>query len=356
MRELTYIIGAGASYESMPLVKNFPRRFRFFVEIMNQLSNHPYVSAEDKASVRILHQHSLAFYKEIVSHQSFDTFFKKLYHTEQQSKINLYKKVLNVYFLWESVTTEKGNSDDHANISAQEGDFIKRSLIDKRYDALIAGLLKPEKGTPTPYCKVNFITWNYDLNLILSIKNYYSPNSTIGDFIKSIDNKNNVWNIGDHFSIVNMNGYFYNAKLDPMIRYQDITLNEMIFEVIKDNYFEDMLIDKDANLISFAWESEGTNSNLLKQIIADSGNIVVIGYTFPLYNRLVDLIFLNDVIVNVNRRIYIQDPNSDQILDSVKTDFGLGNSMHHSKSIKECDSFFIPSNIFKETIFNSSAN
>lgn len=32
MAELTYILGAGASYQSMPVVKTFPKRFEAFTK------------------------------------------------------------------------------------------------------------------------------------------------------------------------------------------------------------------------------------------------------------------------------------------------------------------------------------
>lgn len=346
-KELTYILGAGASYESIPLVKNFPRRFMFFVDSMQKLTTHQDVAQIDKDNVKKLHNYSFEFYKEIASHQSFDTFFKKLYHTEEIFRINLFKKVLNIYFLWENVTIEKGNSSGNVHNPEQEGDFIKQSRVDKRYDALIAGLLKPQKGNPQSYCKVNFITWNYDLNLLMSLKNYFSPNSTIGEFINSINQKDGIWKLGDDFTVINMNGFFYRNELNSLRNLENVKINEMIFSIISEDYFNDTFIDDDSNLIKFAWESDNTQADIAREKINKSENIVVIGYTFPLYNRFVDLkIIPTKSLYPSEIGIHIQDIDAKKRVESFIDNFKMRLKANEIYSIEDCNYFYIPSNIF----------
>ncbi|MBL7702028.1 MAG: hypothetical protein JNM14_07240 [Ferruginibacter sp.] len=345
---LTYILGAGASYESVPLVKNFARRFMFFVKSMGELINHPDVSFPDSKNIKKLHSFSLGLYKEISSHQSFDTFFKKLFHTQEYARINLYKKVLNIYFLWESATIQNGNASENDINEKQEGDFIKKSKIDKRYDALVAGLLVPKKGIIQPYCKVNFLTWNYDLNLLMSLKNYLAPNNTIGGFLSSIDKGGGVWKYKEDFTIINMNGYFYRSEINNLTTITNVQINELIFSIIKEDYFDDMVIDHDSNLLKFAWESENKLIPIAKLVIDGSSNIVIIGYTFPLYNRLVDLSYLEQSIIS-HKKIFIQDPNGDIIRQNLIDYYQLKDNQileKNLKSIKDCDSFYIPSDVF----------
>ena len=144
-----------------------------------------------------------------------------------------------------------------------------------------------------------------------------------------------------------MNGYFYRSELNNLISLENVQINEMIFGIIKEDYLDDIFIDADSNLIKFAWESENKVAPIAKLLIDGSDNIVVIGYTFPLYNRLVDLKYFNNL--TNSKRLYIQDPNSEQMSESYKIDFAL-KSLSESgliKPIEECNSFFVPSNIFK---------
>lgn len=88
-----------------------------------------------------------------------------------------------------------------------------------------------------------------------------------------------------------------------------------------------------------------------KKAIERSDTIVVIGYTFPLYNRLVDLKYFNNKTLS-RKTIYIQDPNAIELEYQIKNDFlleihgGRVSGIEISPTIN-CDSFFIPSNIYK---------
>ena len=159
MQELTYILGAGASYQSFPIVKTFSERFRLFMIYFQKLGDVYKTNSEIKSKFDTILYKIFYLNEEFKSHQSFDTYFKKLFHTKQPNEINCAKKILHLYFIWEHLEEvfyelKQGNS------------FNKQAKIDKRYDALIAGLLKPIANEAKSYCKTNFITWNYDLNLL----------------------------------------------------------------------------------------------------------------------------------------------------------------------------------------------
>jgi hypothetical protein len=323
------------------------------------LSNLPIVNVETTLKFIV------DFYNDLVSHSTFDTLFKKLFHTDSQSyRIDIYKQILNLYFLWEHF--ESVTSTQEAK-GLNEKSFKKEAKIDKRYDALIAGLLKPEYQKLELFCKVNFITWNYDLNLISSVKNFYFSDYPYGDLLKIVKEDDKVWNIQNEMKIINMNGYFYSSFLDPIINYH----NAKPAEYIKDRLLEvDALINgKDkgnAGKITFAWEKKSmpSNSNVVdkaKEAIEASDIIVVIGYSFPLYNRLIDFEYFNGTTLG-NKTLYIQDLNAIEMVESLKSDFSIHvNTMFSTstlypipdekyteiKPIVKCDSFFIPNSIFK---------
>jgi hypothetical protein len=349
MEELTYILGAGASYQSMPVVKTFDHRFSVFNVHFNEVLRKV---AKNGLSDSTIHRWSGAqLQSEFMAHQSFDTYFKKLFHKGLKSEVNFAKKILHLYFLWEHLQKPEPKINNEF--------FHKQSQIDKRYDAMIAGLLQPIAGQSKTFCKTNFITWNYDLNLLSSIKTFFYPEEKYIDFLKKIESPTpNIWNIDDQITIINMNGYFYSSLFDDKTDIYDLDFTDILNRKIISDYFDDNYIDKDANLIKFAWERNTNESNqansiesIAKNKISNSIEIIVIGYTFPLYNRLVDIKYFNKNNItipfkNAERRLSIQDPLADEILNGTIKQFDLNSQMFTAvMPIKNCHSFLIPNRI-----------
>ncbi len=355
MQELTYILGAGASFQSIPVVKSFSNRFKEFLDWIDiGVIKGIDFSSEEKQKFGILHNLGEDLHQSFRSHQSFDTYFKKLFHTGQNDKISQGKKVLNLYFTWEHLSKPTARPDYY-----DEDTFWKQSSIDKRYDALIAGLLKPLADKKEPYCKINFITWNYDLNLLMSLKNYFLPEASIGEFFKQIDRKY-TWEIEDKICVINMNGFFYSSNFSGLINLNQSTIHDIIYDKIKDQNYLELKVtdgflgygdnsDRDAESIKFAWETKNFNSAIAKNKIGESKNIVIIGYTFPLYNRSIDLeYFYNDVLYG--KRLILQDPNSLELESDVIENFSLKPQNFKGSEIVtkvNCDNFFIPNDIFQ---------
>lgn len=358
-KQLTYILGAGASFESIPLVKSFPTRFQKFNDYLIQVHSDARFGEGICNTYRDVHKKSKELYEAFKSHQSFDTYFKKLFHTKSLSEIFLAKKILNLYFIWEHL------SRPTAKPIYEENDFWKQSIIDKRYDALIAGLLKPINGKAVTYCPINFITWNYNLNLFLSLKNYFGPDESIGEFLKRIEVKgvNNVWNINEEVSVLNMNGYFFSSSLskEKNLSIPNKEIHDFMSKKINEGYLSINYTDEDAEKIKFAWESnpeESDNNECLSlaiQGIKDSEHIIVIGYTFPLYNRLIDFQYFNGALLK-EKNIYLQDPNAKMLRTTVVNDFNIWDAKSNPSEIllgqstitliENCDSFYVPSSIF----------
>jgi hypothetical protein len=362
MKELTYILGAGASYQSMPVVKTFEHRFSVFnnnfraiLPNVLKLGFPDYM--KDKFSGKELQL-------EFMAHQSFDTYFKKLFHKGQQSEINFAKKILHLYFLWEHLQSDFSKPDIKEF-------FWKQSKVDKRYDAMIAGLLQPISGQSKTFCKTNFITWNYDLNLLSSIKTFFYPDENYADFLIRIQSPTpNIWNIDDQITIINMNGYFYSSFFNDETEIYDLNFTDILNKKITADYFDNNYIDEDANLIKFAWETKSANINesrynpiekIAQDAVVNSPDIIIIGYTFPIYNRLQDLEFFdaNKITTQtlfdnnnkeIPRKIYIQDPNAIDIKASTIQQFDfLPKSFFDTQIIplSDCTSFIVPNRIAK---------
>ncbi len=194
------------------------------------------------------------------------------------------------------------------------------------------------------------------MNLFISLKNYFSPNESMGEFLIKIDKGNNLWQIDDKISVINMNGYFYSSLLSFLsdintLQSDKIEPHKILQDKITSDYFSPTFIDKDAELIKFAWESNSVTIardlsfvKYAKAKISESKNIVIIGYTFPLYNRLVDLEYLSQDVI-ANRDVVVQDPNGKTITQNL-LDYYRINGNNKLKPVVDCDSFYIPSSIF----------
>lgn len=344
-QSITYILGAGASFQSFPIVNSFPHRFSRFTDNIDMIIKDQRSDTDTSQKFGLLLDSSKVLSNEFRAHSSFDTFFKKLFHTEEFSQIKLYKKILNIYFIWEHLATIESIPTDF------KGDiFTKRSQIDKRYDAFIAGLLKPIKNKKETFCNINIISWNYDLDLLSSLKNYYYPKASFKEFFEETKSDTFELRIGNHISILNMNGYFYTNCFDSCTNIRDVFFNECVTKKITSDFFDYSFDDNDSNLIRFAWELSDENLASIiksaKQFIQQSDNLIVIGYTFPLYNRLIDIKYLTTDSL-LHKDIIIQDPRASEIRDDFITNFSLPSNNLPLRAKASCDNFFVPEGIFQ---------
>jgi hypothetical protein len=144
-----------------------------------------------------------------------------------------------------------------------------------------------------------------------------------------------------------MNGYFYSKRFDQRKYIERVNQKEIIAEKISNDYFNNNVIDKDAELINFAWETDNNSAEVAAAKVSSSYNVVVIGYTFPLYNRLTDIKYFNKITLS-NNFLYLQDPEYDNIEIALKDNFGINTKTYKFKTIKKCDSFYVPSDIIDE--------
>jgi hypothetical protein len=341
MHDLTYYFGAGASCNSMPLVTDFHPRFCHFIDFVGRLEK-----SQDKESFL---KDCQEFIDSVYFHLSFDTFFKKLFHQRDKDRIDKYKTLLLIYFLFEHLAKPSRAFDR------------KKFNNDPRYEALIAGLLKPLEVIEF-YTRVNFITWNYDLNLLNSLKNFLFPGSHLNDCIKRYKIALNHVDFQGKLSVTHLNGMIEHPKLNDIQEVEVADMLHFLNTIIQDYFTHNSDIKKYSASISFCWEnlSPEYHKNKFpsfiekaKKAILNSSNIIIAGYSFPLYNREVDTYLLNRETLD-KKKVFIQDPNADELKEVLRNDFGIyiGNDPHpqfsqtHVTTIPACNSFFVPNNIF----------
>lgn len=252
-------------------------------------------------------------------HATIDTYAKKLFLTKRNNEFERLKNVLSLFFVW----------------AQMEG------KADQRYDTFLANVLQ----TNNLYFpkEISVISWNYDSQFEIAYR-YYSSNGTLPIYEKNIEGDipplkdygrifkvNGSANIGD-FNLVNF--IFKDVKVKPIIQlieyygHLNADTSEMGFQF--------------CSHLSFAWETSDKQKQLMeaiKQTTMDTESIVVIGYSFPYFNREIDrAIFAS--MPNL-KTVYIQDPHPDAVEPSLRAVLPEESKVKIEHQ-KDCTQFYLP--------------
>jgi len=302
MSKVTYIFGAGASKNALPLINEIPSRTEQLVQTLEQdnlaLDNKKFSVLKEEKTKRNFQLELISdlkwLSKTISNHSSVDTFAKKLYITKNFSDYYRLKLALSVFFVFEQA----------------------RNKPDIRYDLFFASILSSTSVLPS---NIRILTWNYDYQFELTFSNYINQYDlkSLEDYL-SVDSKFFEKPYSQGFRIFKLNGTiglfrdgFNNYRFINKINRQfDLG---MIHEVIQNYATIKSLHDLKISL-SFSWEPESNQTKLIDRVIQDISNtevLIVIGYSVHFFNREIDRAILNNM-KNL-KRIYIQSPEADGV-------------------------------------------
>lgn len=333
MSNIVYLLGAGASFgkrdsnnplhvsqkipghsftneisitnitEGLPLVSEIPERLTF---VIDKIENYKYsgniksknIPLDSKLrrpftyAVDTLVNDLKWLKEECARHATIDTFAKKLYLKGKLDEFYKVESLLSVFFIIEQVINKK----------------------DGRYDTFLASVLNSDLNIDD---RITILTWNYDSQFELAYREYSDEKdaSIIRKKLGIADLKDQSYETRNQIFKLNGTANFIN-QID-ISKYD--TLNEDLIVELLDSYFKGIDNQKTNSRISFAWDNNilsGDNFyKALKEAIQDANILVVIGYTFPFFNREIDRAIFR-VMRNL-RKIYIQDPNASNIIDSI---------------------------------------
>jgi hypothetical protein len=298
-----YLLGAGASAECIPVVAGMANdleklRNELFSFFSEQQDHGGFDVPPGKIpELEILHMlESLA--KICKTHYSIDTYAKKLYLTDPAA-FRMLKLDLSIYFTLRQVLADP----------------------DKRYDNFFSSIINSDNKLPA---NIKIISWNYDfqlersfcefnpgINLDLSrdklgitAPNRWSEISTIKNKFRTLK-----LNGSARLSSKSVEGYLFSTLHMPK--------EDIVSEII--NKYTDTIRSKDSFEceIKFAWEGEHYDQ-LFESARLDLENIdvlVVIGYSFPFFNREVDISLFRNM-PNL-KKIYIQDKYPEDIKETM---------------------------------------
>jgi hypothetical protein len=401
---------------SLPLVFEIPDRIEIVIDFLNSAkmtikneniplskiamsynSNYGWIFKRVKTGIELNYFKSIDeliyFFErlkiEVENHASIDTFAKKLYLKKNNSKSDLKyeraKQLIDLFFLIEHFLYE----------------------FDLRYDLFFATTLNDygEQNIDLPE-RVNFINWNYDISIEYSISNFIDIDNLfeIREYLESsITEIDMVEDISspDEFKLIALNGRvggfyfegkfysdyldfesFLNLRISDKIIYDKneevLKLNDKkIDEILKNkiDLFLNYLLQKNflytekiiSSPIKFAWEIENQffdldkSVNILFNRLSSSDILVIIGYSFPTFNRNIDKVILESFFNSSNskaldgtskyisdKKIFLQVPESDYKGIKSKIESLIGNEqlrrgnlelIYPIESLKE---FYIP--------------
>jgi hypothetical protein len=154
----------------------------------------------------------------------------------------------------------------------------------------------------------------------------------------------------EKISMVHLNGlagyYFDNRAgciLNLFLNNEPKNINEIIHKIKTDS-------DKKHTLLTFAWEKNTESEailrnriNLAKALVRDTDVLVIIGYSFPFFNRAVDSeIFLSLKRGMKLRKIIYQDPYRNG--EFLKKQFYLSNEVE-IVHVTEVDNYHVPNEL-----------
>ena len=235
-------------------------------------------------------------------HSSVDTFARKLSIIGDHQNLKKLKVVLSVFFTFEQI--------------------IKQP--DKRYDSFFASLYNEDNELPK---NVRILSWNYDSQFELSYLQYSREINTSNIQVAlNISYKYGNNHERDKFGIYKLNGitglrrhnsyefvhYGYTNNLNVEF---DINI---VNEIIR-SYTVGKFSKKNIPLFSFAWETDSNKKSIIeiaREATEDSIALVVIGYSFPVFNRNTDREIIG-AMKNL-KRVYFQAPDAEILIERFK--------------------------------------
>lgn len=342
----TYLLGAGASALRMPIVAGMEKRF---VSVYNILESHlkeKYLQKHHKPIPAHEILSEIKLYSEeltniVANHFSIDTYARKLFLSQKHTELRRLKTFMSMFFTIEQLT--QGN--------------------DPRYDAFFSSIIELQDGVPTFPDNISLVSWNYDLQVYHSIEatlGLDGPQATtkfIGDVIPRED-------YPDHYTKLNgIAGVSYQerGKVDfeesyPRFDFDLLQKNSDLLRDLASNigqFWIDQIHHHNIkeSLITFSWENskyKKKQMEVAQRHFKKASSLVVIGYSFPTFNKRIDQMLLNSLPSKV--KIYIQCHNdTNKVVERVQMMIPNYVTKDHRQEVipvYDSDEFYIPHEFF----------
>ncbi len=320
---LLYYLGAGASCQVLPLASQFADRLSSFASELRKagptnIYGEPDVAVDDPlwGKPRDAFLGAVQWLSEEASrHYSVDTFAKKLFFRRDKDALKKLKATLSAYLVVEQ----------------------SKYPVDSRYDAFLATLLEAsEDQYPRLPENLRIVTWNYDIQLEKAFYGFCEEDRYVLERIT----------MNDH--IYRVNGYCSPGKIGqsniPVWRAPYVSAWETGIELYRGYMDNATRFDPD---IRFAWEDQTEKVFSSTRLhIQGLSTVVIIGYSFPYFNREIDAAIFATLSDSDMQRIYLQYPEGAHasVEERIKT---LLLKEFELVRVTATDYFYIPDDLWK---------
>jgi len=358
MAKVVYLFGAGASFHSLPIYKDFYDRLSLFVDFIkprSEESNPKYLRKYEQIQKMLI---------ELINYRTPDALVRKFYLSNEGQQELLLKKLLSCFFIFEQlpINPKVRNHIRHllSNMELHHGEFelddiehLTKSIsnqIDNRYLGFFTTIMsKDEINRRVWPPNVEFISWNYDSQIELAISKIFDINFLECHEYLNIYPYNEMSqekaNMERHIMKLNGTANFFNSKLHTKIEFDLLDDDE---ERCRKSFFRELFDERNLdNALRFAWDEKSAeirqnrrkaNETLSKEHTV----IVIIGYSFPDVNRKID----QEIFRNCKaKKIYVQDPLADDVIERLK---GVNSNLVEIVPIRNTDTFHIPVEFWEE--------
>lgn len=289
--KITYYLGAGASANVIPMVSGINQSLKDLcdfvgtkIEINERNKHFPKLIGAYKYDQDAFWEFKSFLDKWtnlVMPTPSIDTFAKRLFDNGKKKEYSEYKIFLTIAF-------------HYFHFSKRISENVwGMNILDGRYENLFRSINSIERysdfNTIIPHC-FNFITWNYDFQFeysrVFDYSNEKQPQfSKINSFHKSM---------GSRF--MKLNGSSLLDKLDNADYTSRIGINttDHLFDLLFLIYNELITNEDEITTFRFSWENK-VDLDVLSEIAKRTDILVVIGYSFPSFNRIIDKAFYSNL-------------------------------------------------------------
>lgn len=315
MSKVVYLLGAGASFGTrekgigspiitgLPIVSEIEGELENLTSILGSLSLNDKELEESKKSL-IKDFHDLK--TQCSNNSSIDSYAKKLCLQGDKKGFSRVELLLTIFFILEQIVHKP----------------------DMRYESFLSKVA--QKDIACDFLRLNekvgILSWNYDNQIELAYRRFFTDSySNIRERLGIYDVKGDEQNefLHKYCNIIKLNGTAnFTREEDWMNSANYNTIDETVLKIILKKYDICVRLGRPCDgmlRLNFAWEKLWSNdmlTTMIPKLVQDAQALVVIGYTFPDYNRDIDrLIF--ESMPNLSK-IYIQDPLAEQVKQSVQ--------------------------------------
>lgn len=382
MLKVTYLLGAGASANALPIVSNFMERldsyrFRFmrFQEFAMQESEFQKIT-DLKTAYDFFTNTISSLIDQVPRGTSIDTFAKRALLINDKNQLRAIKAIIAGFLTIEHFV-DVNRLKQNYQLSPIDLPKVPYGCLnlDKRYYQFWAALAKRKDNELLFPQNIRMISWNYDFQPELSLIEFLFPNFKKNGLEEIHWNEarkklnflppSESSNTGFSFSKLNGTAELIVAKkeeypLEKIFKNQIIGYKDII-DIIMRTYFAGDPDDHSVEThIHFAWEHDLEKSPLIHNTIErirDTDVLVIIGYSFPFFNRDVDQYLITSM--KELKKVYVQIPDRegnleastrlDAILEKIRSQRRKGKIKStielEVKSIYSENEFYLPSEL-----------